>query len=68
MRAAPLSVWCYNIWYPEEVLDIHKAEAELTHSNEIIHVAIMVYSLTIYHLLENPTDPKRAIKAMLVGF
>jgi len=51
MRVAPLVVWASSLKTPEELYKAHKADAEFTHPNKVVHDTIFLYSTAIQYLL-----------------
>jgi len=47
VRSTPLIVWTTPMWYAEDILEAHKADAEFSHPNPLVHNTIMLYSVAI---------------------
>lgn len=62
MRCMPHSIFVANAAKAEkykEIFELVSIEASFVHSNSIVHEAIFVYTVSLAHLLNNPTAADR---------
>ena len=59
MRVTPLAVWCSKLTN-EEVEKATKADASITHSQQLVHNVIATYVVGIKYLIQNPGEANRA--------
>ena len=71
MRCMPHSVFCANAAKAEkyqEIKDLVGIEASFVHPHPIVHEAILVYTVAIAHLLNNPNNPNRGQEAFDLAY
>ena len=53
MRIAPLAVWASNVTEIDDLKKIISLDVSFTHSNQLVHDAVLIYSAAIGFLVRN---------------
>lgn len=67
MRITPMAVWTSKMTNKLEITKAIFTDVEFIHHNHLVKQACLCYTLSIHHLLNNPTDRNRGFQAYAIA-